>query len=817
MKRDHIFLAIAALYTLYCWQLKESMADFHVFDVASGDWAIAGNWDTGLVPGNGFTPPEVAILELGRTATISSAVPTVDEVWVGDGPTNGNLVVAAGGALNITNSAETGILVVGRTADMFGSNADSLMQVTAGSVVADTIEVGHSFGAGNVSTNAQLEVSGDSSVTVTNYMRVGTGDGTSGGAEGILTVKDNATFTHDGSGTRPFIDDFIGFGFNGNGGGNSGTLNLEDNAVFTSARPVRFGWVEEGKGFLNVSGNAQLIVNSGELSAAALMFGDFNNSAVGTGVNRPIGIATQSGGTVSVGTDAARPQWMAIGGSGRGEYHLSGGTLNIWVRDGLNIGDTDQNGFAGEGLFEMTGGTVNATEVSIAKIGRATGVFNQSDGTVNVGIVTPDGNFVDRIDTMGMQTALDDNYDGKLTLGGGFDVLDGTTVTVPGQTKGTYNLSGGTLHVRGMNVGFLAEGEFNQSGGTAIADVGVIVAFGVNSQGTPSTGTMNLEGGVFETAAIGGGGGGNSTVNFNGGVVRATVDQDQFIVNLTTANVAAGGLIVDSNGFDVTSNQSFSGAGGVTKQGDGALRLTGNSTYAGTTTVQGGALLVNASHSGTGTYTVDAGATLGGTGSIAGDVNVNGILNAGDGIGTFTVDGTVRFGAGGTLAVDIDTASGADMIDVVDLDLSEMNDVLDITLIGSVPAGDYLIANYSGTLTGTFNATGGFAVDYSKPNQIFVSVSAGGIPGDFDHDGDVDGVDYLIWQRGESPNPLSAEDLADWQANYGTSLEPNVAAVPEPAGLLWGLVASFAGLLTRVRVGKGRACAFLAHTSGYDS
>src|SRR4029077_14520302 len=119
-------------------------------------------------------------------------------------------------------------------------------------------------------------------------------------------------------------------------GGNTGTLNLQGNASFSSKRPVRFGWVEEGHGNLNISGNAQLIIDSGELSPAAIMFGDFNNSPVGTGTNRPTGIANQTGGTITVGTDPARPRWTAVGGSGRGEYHLSGGKLNIYVRDGLN-------------------------------------------------------------------------------------------------------------------------------------------------------------------------------------------------------------------------------------------------------------------------------------------------------------------------------------------------------------------------------------------------------------------------------------------------------------------------------------------------
>jgi hypothetical protein len=61
------------------------------------------------------------------------------------------------------------------------------------------------------------------------------------------------------------------------------------------------------------------------------------------------------------------------------------------------------------------------------------------------------------------------------------------------------------------------------------------------------------------------------------------------------------------------------------------------------------------------------------------------------------------------------------------------------------------------------------------------------LPGDFDSDGDVDGTDFLIWQRGGSAFPLSQSDLADWEANYGTvvPLAGALSSVPEPsAGLL---------------------------------
>lgn len=61
------------------------------------------------------------------------------------------------------------------------------------------------------------------------------------------------------------------------------------------------------------------------------------------------------------------------------------------------------------------------------------------------------------------------------------------------------------------------------------------------------------------------------------------------------------------------------------------------------------------------------------------------------------------------------------------------------------------------------------------------------LDGDFDHDFDVDGDDFLAWQRGELSDPPSAADLAVWEAHYPTSGPlAGAFAVPEPAtcGLL---------------------------------
>jgi hypothetical protein len=67
-------------------------------------------------------------------------------------------------------------------------------------------------------------------------------------------------------------------------------------------------------------------------------------------------------------------------------------------------------------------------------------------------------------------------------------------------------------------------------------------------------------------------------------------------------------------------------------------------------------------------------------------------------------------------------------------------------------------------------------VDNIRFNGPFTTPPAGG---DFDGNGVVDGHDFLIWQRGESPGGVIPEDLAEWIANFP---QAGVAAGPEPAG-----------------------------------
>jgi len=75
-------------------------------------------------------------------------------------------------------------------------------------------------------------------------------------------------------------------------------------------------------------------------------------------------------------------------------------------------------------------------------------------------------------------------------------------------------------------------------------------------------------------------------------------------------------------------------------------------------------------------------------------------------------------------------------------------------------------------------------IDWLQTNSL--QALAPGQAGDFDGDSDVDGGDFLAWQRGDSPTGgADAGDLALFESNYGTGVGlSGVSSVPEPTTVL---------------------------------
>ncbi|WP_146449708.1 PEP-CTERM sorting domain-containing protein [Bythopirellula polymerisocia] len=111
-----------------------------------------------------------------------------------------------------------------------------------------------------------------------------------------------------------------------------------------------------------------------------------------------------------------------------------------------------------------------------------------------------------------------------------------------------------------------------------------------------------------------------------------------------------------------------------------------------------------------------------------------------------------------------------------------------LTLIDATAS---LLLGQFGSVTFLGNTTASVNYDFTN-GDVFLNnfQSTGGLAGDFDNDGDVDGHDFLVWQRGNSTTPLSPTDLAAWQNDYGTPLNATLASVPEPSAGFLAMIAS---------------------------
>ena len=278
-------------------------------------------------------------------------------------------------------------------------------------------------------------------------------------------------------------------------------------------------------------------------------------------------------------------------------------------------------------------------------------------------------------------------------------IIDGNS-TVPGSIPDGYNFGAlfvgltadGTLSISGganvsstsasigNNVG---NGSVTVSGSGTVWSNGSTLRIGSNATtgiltiedgGTVRTGTislisgssvLNLLGGVLEITSLDPGIG---TLNWNGGILRATADNANF---LTTSNINLnfGIALLDTNGHNVGLGNLQSPSSWFTKQGTGTLTVN-QSLWMATTTVSAGTLQIgnglgNATL--TGNVAVNSGATLAFNNNSA-NFYGNVISGTGNlvklGIGTLTLTGSNNYSGGttisaGTLQIGNGGAAGA--------------------------------------------------------------------------------------------------------------------------------------------------------------
>jgi len=327
-----------------------------------------------------------------------------------------------------------------------------------------------------------------------------------------------------------------------------------------------------------------------------------------TGDFTVFGAGSGPAGAVAVG--AVTTGGITFNSAGSGAYVLSGGPITLQARSSTTPNITMNSDATINSPITMTGAN-NVNGLTLGGSGKLTfgGTVSYNGlmglrGTSTLSI-TPGGS-VSLTGTVGNQIIF---ADAGSTLS-----IDGGSFSSTGNNGATAGFCGNLTVNSGS---FFAQSNENN----ASRYYSVVLVNGNTS--------LNLNGGTTSLQAVttSASGANMSTLNFNGGTLRVIAQPPvsaagTFIAshgNLT-AQVQAGGAVIDTNGNNATISEplihdpGLAGAdGGLIKNGNGALTLTSVNTYTGGTTVNQGTLLLGTGGStGTirGTATVNAGAIL---------------------------------------------------------------------------------------------------------------------------------------------------------------------------------------------------------------
>ena len=546
--------------------------------------------------------------------------------------------------------------------------------------------------------------------------------GTTGTLSASSAITNNGTFAINRTNAVAQGTDFSGAAITGTGGltqAGTGTTTLTAANTFNGATLISAGTLQLGNGTTDGSiSNTSSVTNNGTLTFNRV--GNFSGSypISGTGVVNKLGAGTQtlSGALTYTGATNVTAGALTFDSSSSFITSVAAGILTVNgsgavmnIAGTYNVPNGNNNAY-----FQVQGGGVlnfsgNAT-LTNAATGAGIRIGEASAGTMNM--------------TAGTLTA-------NLNFGSNF---------VVGRTaggNGTLNVSGGTLTVNSTGTGtgvttLLLGNTVGNSGVVTVSGTGNLVVTSTASlQMGPGTSTINLNTGGTFTLGGGATASGTSTINFDGGILKAGLSSTTFLPPpLTAANILANGAIIDTNGNDVgivnvllhDSGLGASPDGGLTKQGAGTLTLTAASTYTGTTTISVGTLqLGNGTTGNDGTIanslSIVNNASLVynrfGSASYGGVISGTGTVTK-TGAGTQTLTGTNTYGGTTTVSAGTLTLSGTGAI----------NGSSGITVSGS---GAKLLQTSSVAITPTVTLTQGTLTGSGTVNTVNVGDATGGI------------------------------------------------------------------------------------------
>jgi fibronectin-binding autotransporter adhesin len=486
-------------------------------------------------------------------------------------------------------------------------------------------------------------------------------------------------------------------------------------------------------GSLSLASGSQLAYDFGAANAPGNPLNDVVNVGGDLTLDGTINVAVMAGGAFDIGLyrianygGALTDNGLAIGTLPAGAdvfvqtsvanqvnlINTGGFTISYWDGDAGPKFNGAIDG--GSGTWQATGGDdwTDATgRVNAPISNNAFAVFAGAAGTVTI------DNSLGAVTASGLQFATD----GYAIAGGAL------TLTGP---QSVIRVGDGTA----AGAGYTATIRTELTGATQLVktDAGTLVLTGTNSH----TGGTAINGGTVRIASDGNLGAAAGGLSLNGGTLNTAAD----LSSARAVDLAGAGTFLTDAGSTLTLTGAMSGAGSLAKAGTGTLVLAGTGGHTGTTAVGAGTLLVNGNYAGaTGPTSVASGASLGGTGTIGGDVSLasGAALTPGaGGAGTLTINGDLSLASGTRLAFEFGQAgaAGGALNDLVNVggDL-----VLDGTIDVRVPAGGafevgvYRAFNYGGALTnngltlGTLPAGSALFVQTSIAGQVNLVNSAG--------------------------------------------------------------------------------------------
>lgn len=366
----------------------------------------------------------------------------------------------------------------------------------------------------------------------------------------------------------------------------NGTLEVTNNSNSYS------GGTRVAAGTLHISADGAL----GGPSGALILGGMEQTQELARALGFSVGNAGAAGGTLQLGAsfELAQSRSIRIDDPG-GTFDTNGFDLGIHQE----IGGAGHLTKAGEGTLLLTadssytGGTTIASGVLQLGDGGTSGivlgdivndgtlVFDRSDDLIYHDQVSGSGEVIKEGGNTLVFTA-DHTYEGDTTIAGGTLQLGagGTSGSVTGDIVNR----GALVFNRSDDISFNGAIISSGSGSVTQAGTGVVTLGGAN---TYTDGTF-FNSGILAVAADQNLGDASGPLGFDGGTLRFDAAFD--LASSRAITLGAGGGTIDTQSFTTTASQAIGGEGGLTKSGNGALVLTGDSDYQGGTTIEAGTL-----------------------------------------------------------------------------------------------------------------------------------------------------------------------------------------------------------------------------------